>query len=239
MTDTPTTPTELRRVVFGSLVGTALEWYDFFIYGTAAALVFDDLFFPHADPAIGTSSRREFGVGFVFRPVGGSFFGHLGDRIGRRSTLVITTLVMGVVDRADRAAADVRVDRQLGADPAGAAADRARAWAPAPSSAARRPCSPSTRRPAAAGTSPRSRRPGPDRSVARHRVFLLVGSCPDEELKRWGWRIPFLVSFLLIGVALYVRLRVASPRCSRGWPRSPDRGAAAGADTLAATRATS
>jgi MFS transporter, MHS family, shikimate and dehydroshikimate transport protein len=93
----PANPTELRRVVFGALVGTALEWYDFFIYGTAAALLFGDLFFPESDSATGTiAAFATFGVGFLFRPLGGIIFGHLGDRIGRRSTLIITTLIMGI-----------------------------------------------------------------------------------------------------------------------------------------------
>jgi MHS family shikimate/dehydroshikimate transporter-like MFS transporter len=84
-------------VVFGSVVGTALEWYDFFIYGTAAALVFGDLFFPSSDPAVGSLvAFATFGVGFVFRPLGGMLFGHIGDRIGRRATLVLTTLIRGV-----------------------------------------------------------------------------------------------------------------------------------------------
>ena len=90
------TPKSLRRVVAGATVGTALEWYDFFIYGTAAALVFGDLFF---DPASGSGTLvafATFGVGFVARPFGGMLFGHLGDRIGRRETLIITTLVMGL-----------------------------------------------------------------------------------------------------------------------------------------------
>jgi MFS family permease len=87
----------LRRVVAGALVGTALEWYDFFLYGTAAALVFNKLFFSDADPATGTLlAFATFGVGFLVRPLGGVLFGHLGDKIGRRETLVITTLVMGL-----------------------------------------------------------------------------------------------------------------------------------------------
>ena len=85
-------PTSVRRVVVASLVGTSLEWYDFFIYGTAAALVFGDLFFSDAVPGAGTLiAFATFGVGFVARPFGGILFGHLGDRIGRRETLIITT----------------------------------------------------------------------------------------------------------------------------------------------------
>src|SRR2546430_16301358 len=89
--------TTLRRVVLGALVGTALEWYDFFIYGTAVAIVGGVLFVPESDPAMGTiTAFATFGVGFVFRPLGGILFGHIGDRIGRRATLILTTLVMGL-----------------------------------------------------------------------------------------------------------------------------------------------
>jgi MHS family shikimate/dehydroshikimate transporter-like MFS transporter len=92
-----TSHSELRRVVFGALVGTALEWYDFFIYGTAAALVFGQLFFPEAAPATGTLiAFATFGVAFLVRPIGGFIFGNMGDRIGRRETLIVTTLLMGI-----------------------------------------------------------------------------------------------------------------------------------------------
>jgi len=92
----PVSP-ELRRVVAASVVGTALEWYDFFIYGFAVTLVFNELFFVTGDPATGTLvGFATFGVGFAVRPFGGFLFGHLGDRIGRRATLIITTLVMGI-----------------------------------------------------------------------------------------------------------------------------------------------
>ena len=82
----------------GSVVGTALEWYDFFIYGTAAALVFGDLFFnDKAGTGVGTlAAFATFGVGFVVRPLGGILFGSMGDRIGRRETLIVTTLLMGI-----------------------------------------------------------------------------------------------------------------------------------------------
>jgi MFS transporter, MHS family, shikimate and dehydroshikimate transport protein len=87
----------LRRVLLASSVGSALEWYDFFIYGTAAALVFGELFFPKMDPATATLySFATFGVGFFARPFGGLVFGHLGDKIGRKPVLVITLLLVGV-----------------------------------------------------------------------------------------------------------------------------------------------
>jgi metabolite-proton symporter len=86
-----------RRVVTACLVGTSLEWYDFFLYGTAAALVFGRLFFPGADPALATLlAFATYGVGFVARPVGAVVFGHFGDRVGRRNVLAVTLLVMGM-----------------------------------------------------------------------------------------------------------------------------------------------
>ena len=86
-----------KRVVLASCFGTAIEWYDFFIYGFLGPLVFDQLFFPKLDPLIGTIAVfATFSVGFLARPLGGIVFGHFGDRIGRKSILMITLLLMGV-----------------------------------------------------------------------------------------------------------------------------------------------
>ncbi len=86
-----------RRVIVASLVGTSLEWYDFFLYGTASALVFNVLFFPNFDPVVGTLlAFATYAVGFVARPLGGIVFGHFGDRVGRKQVLVATLLIMGV-----------------------------------------------------------------------------------------------------------------------------------------------
>src|SRR5258706_2149004 len=85
-----------RRVMLASAVGSALEWYDFFIYGTAAALVFGDLFFPKMDPTNATlAAFATFGVGFFARPFGGLVFGHFGDRLRRKPMVVITPLLVG------------------------------------------------------------------------------------------------------------------------------------------------
>jgi metabolite-proton symporter len=87
----------VRRVIVASLIGTSLEWYDFFIYGTAAALVFNKLFFPHFDPLVGTLlAFTTYAVGFVARPLGGVVFGHYGDKLGRKNVLVLTLLIMGI-----------------------------------------------------------------------------------------------------------------------------------------------
>src|SRR5436853_5360385 len=93
----PLMRTQRRRAVIASTVGTTIEWYDFFLYGTAAALVFPRLFFPDFDPFVGQIlAFGTFSVGFLARPVGGVLFGYLGDRVGRKSTLVATLLLMGL-----------------------------------------------------------------------------------------------------------------------------------------------
>src|SRR5271167_2936103 len=88
---------QLRKAVIASTVGTAIEWYDFFLYGTAAGLVFGKLYFPHQDPL--SATLLAFGtyfIGFVGRPIGAAIFGHYGDRIGRKATLIATLLFMGI-----------------------------------------------------------------------------------------------------------------------------------------------
>src|SRR6201990_2010714 len=88
---------QLRRAVLASTIGTAIEWYDFFLYSTVTGLVFAKLFFPKSEPLIGTlEAFTIYAVGFVARPVGAAIFGHYGDRIGRKSTLIITLMLMGI-----------------------------------------------------------------------------------------------------------------------------------------------
>jgi MFS family permease len=97
MTSEQARPAQLRRVIVASFIGTTIEWYDFFLYGTAAALVFNRLFFPTLDPLAGTlSAYGTFAVGFVARPLGGVVFGHFGDRLGRKQMLVWSLLIMGI-----------------------------------------------------------------------------------------------------------------------------------------------
>ena len=116
----------VSQVSLASLVGTALEWYDYFLYGTAAALIFNELFFPAQDPLMGTLlAFATFGVGFGARPIGGLVFGHFGDKIGRKTMLVITLIIMGVATCAIGLMPTYEHDRHLGADPAGRAAPRA------------------------------------------------------------------------------------------------------------------
>ena len=114
------------RVVAASVVGTSLEWYDFFLYGTAAALVFSKPVLPPVrPPRRDAAAFATYAVGFVARPLGGVIFGHFGDRIGRKQVLVATLLIMGVATFAHRPAAHLRHDRRRGPDPAGVAAVRA------------------------------------------------------------------------------------------------------------------
>src|SRR5438046_10088977 len=88
---------EIQRVAFASAIGCVIEWYDFFLYGVVAGLVFNKLFFPNQDPFIGILlAYATFAVGFVARPVGGILFGHFGDRLGRKGMLVLTLLIMGI-----------------------------------------------------------------------------------------------------------------------------------------------
>src|ERR671915_604692 len=91
------TPQMRRRVVRASFIGTAIEWYDFYLYGTASALIFNQLFFPAFDPAVGTiAAFGTFAAGFLARPIGGVVFGHFGDRLGRKNMLIWSLVGMGV-----------------------------------------------------------------------------------------------------------------------------------------------
>ena len=88
---------QLRRAVLASTIGTAIEWYDFFLYSTVTGLVFAKLYFPRADPLVGTvEAFGVYAVGFVARPIGAAIFGHYGDRLGRKAALVATLLLMGI-----------------------------------------------------------------------------------------------------------------------------------------------
>ena len=106
---------QLRRAVIASTVGTAIEWYDFFLYSTVTGLVFAKLFFPNSDPLVGTlEAFAVYAVGFAARPVGAAIFGHYGDRIGRKSTLIATLMLMGIATFLVALVPTYEVDRDLG-----------------------------------------------------------------------------------------------------------------------------
>src|ERR1700691_2976726 len=184
------------RVILAASVGSALEWYDFFLYGTAAALVFGDLFFPKSDPLTGTLlAFLTFGVGFVVRPLGGVLFGIMGDRYGRKPVLVATLLMIGVGTTA------------IGLLPTYA---RIGYWAPAALVALRvvqglgagaeyggagmflGEDGPAGHRGFWGGFAPLGVSIG---NLLAAGAFALVTMLPREELMSWGWRLAFLARF--------------------------------------------
>jgi MFS family permease len=198
------------RVIFAACIGSALEWYDFFLYGTAAALVFGDLFFPKSDPIVGTLlAFLTFGVGFVVRPLGGILFGILGDRFGRKPVLVATLLMIGI---GTTAIGLLPTYAQIGywaplllvlmrvVQGLGAGAEYGGAVIYLVENA------PANRRGFWGSFAPLGVSIG---NLLAAGAFALVAPLPREDLLSWGWRLPFLASFLLILVGIFVRLRVA------------------------------
>jgi MFS family permease len=200
---------DLGRVVFASVLGAAIEWYDFFLYGVVAGIVFNKLFFPAGDEFVSTLlAYTTFAVGFVARPIGGILFGHFGDRIGRKAMLVLTLLIMGVATIAIGLlptyqeiglAAPImlivlRVVQGIGLGGEwGGAVLMAYEYAP-------------------------SGQRGFYASLPQ--IGLAIGLClasgvvalmsylPEAEFLSWGWRVGFLASFVLVAIALYIRLRI-------------------------------
>lgn len=203
---------QMRKVAFASFVGTAIEFYDFYIYGTAAALIFPHVFFPNMSPALATvSSLATFAAAFFSRPVGAAVFGHFGDRLGRKKTLVATLLIMGVSTVGVGlvpSAASIGVAAPIlllclrlcqgfavGGEWAGSALLSAE-YAPA---AQRGRYGMFTQLGAGAGL------------AVSNLVFLIANVTIGEKSEvflNWGWRVPFLFSGLLVIVALYIRLTI-------------------------------
>lgn len=203
--------TPLRRVVMASLIGTTIEWYDFFLYGSAAALVFNKLFFPEFDPLTGTLlAFATYALGFVARPVGGIVFGHFGDRIGRKRLLMLSLVLMGVATVligllptyaqigvwAPIALILLRLVQgfAVGGEWGGAVlmaaehGDAARRgfWASWPQ----------------AGV--------PAGNLLAAAVLAIMAAVQTEaDFLQWGWRVPFILSALLVAVGWYIRNRVA------------------------------
>src|SRR5205814_4364102 len=203
-----------RRVMIASAIGTTVEWYDFLLYGTAAALVFGKVFFPKSDPLTGTMfAFATYGVGFMARPIGGIIFGHFGDRIGRKRLLIISLLLMGIAtfligllptfNQVGVLAPTLLVILRLvqgfglggqwgGAILMSAEFGEARhrdLW---------------TGFTQAGG--------GLGNFLATGVLAVMAATLSQADFLAWGWRIPFLLSFVLIGIGLWARMSlVESP----------------------------
>ncbi len=200
----------ITRIALASCVGTVIEAYDFVLYGTVAALVFDDLFFPNADPLIGTlAAFATFGVGFLARPVGGVLFGHWGDRVGRKSMLVITLLIMGI--------ATILMGCLPGYASIGIFAPillvvlrlvqglaLGGEWGGAVLMVTEH--APKSRR-GLYGSWPQIGFSG-GLLIATGLLAILSNTLSDAAFESWGWRVPFFLSGLLVAVGLWVRLKI-------------------------------
>ena len=198
-----------RRVLMASAVGSALEWYDFFLYGTASALVFSELFFPKLDPNMGIlASFATFGVGFFARPFGGLVFGHLGDKIGRKPILVFTLLLVGggtfligllpTYDSIGIWAPILLVVLRL-VQGFGAGAEYGGAVILAVEYA------PPGKRGLYGAFAPIGVTLG---ILLAQGVFAIFSSMPKEDFLSWGWRVPFLLSIFVIALGIYIRAKV-------------------------------
>ena len=205
----PSSENSVRLVAVASFIGTTIEWYDFFLYGTAAALVFNRLFFPTFDPLMGTlAAFGTYAVGFFARPIGGIVIGHYGDRIGRKSMLVLTLVIMGVAtfligllptyEQVGPWAAVglvlLRIAQGFGVGGEwGGAVLMAVEHAP-----------PGKR--GYYGSWPQVGVPAG--LVLSTAVFAVFARLPEAQFLSWGWRVPFLLSALLVVVGLLIRVRI-------------------------------
>src|SRR3977135_3622798 len=201
---------QLHRAVIASTIGTTIEWYDFFIYGTVTGLVFPKLYFPQSDPLVGTlQAFLIYAVGFAARPVGAAIFGHYGDRIGRKSTLIATLLLMG---RAPFAVAFVPTYETIGIWGAvlltilrfiqgvgvggewGGSVLMSMEWARTHENRGFIASWPQFGVPCGL--------------FLANLAVLAFSQMSGEQFLAWGWRIPFALSLVLVGVGLYIRLGI-------------------------------
>ncbi|HUN96422.1 MAG TPA: MFS transporter [Bradyrhizobium sp.] len=201
---------QLRRAVIASTIGTAIEWYDFFLYSTVTGLVFAKLFFPHSDPWVGTlEAFAIYAVGFIARPIGAAIFGHYGDRIGRKSTLIATLLLMGL---ATAAVALVPGYNSVGIWGAviltalrfiqgvgvggewGGSVLMSMEWARSDHSRGFIASWPQFGVPCGL--------------FLANLAVLAFSQMAGDQFLAWGWRIPFALSIVLVGVGLYIRLGI-------------------------------
>jgi len=201
-------PTSLLQAVGASTIGTIIEWYDFYLYGTAAALVLNKIFFPNVDPLIGVlATYATFAVGYVVRPFGGVIFAHFGDKYGRKPVLIATLLLMGLSTAAIgvlptynaigiAAPIILLVLRLLQGLGAGAEYSGAILFS----------AEYSTIRRGFFTSWPPS---ATDLAIAISAgVFALFALLPQDQFLAWGWRVPFLLSLLAVGVGYFVRRRI-------------------------------
>jgi metabolite-proton symporter len=203
------TRSDLRRVVAASVIGATIEWYDFFLYGIVAGIVLNKLYFPADDPVVSTMlAYTTFAVGFVARPLGGVVFGHFGDKIGRKSMLVMTLMIMGVATvligllptyaqigvAAPIILLLLRIAQGIGIGGEwGGAVLMAYEYAP------------ENKRGFYASL--------PQIGLAiglclASGVVAIMSSLPDEQFMAWGWRVGFIASIALVAVGLYIRLKI-------------------------------
>src|SRR5690606_7153500 len=193
-----------------SLIGTTIEWYDFFLYGTAAALIFNQIFFPAFDPIAGTlAAFATYSVGFFARPLGGMIFGHFGDRIGRKSMLIVTlylmgipTILIGLVPSYDSigywAALLLVIMRFLQGVAVGGE------WGGAVLMAVEH--APKGKKGFFGSLPQTGVAPG---LILSSFAMGAVAMLPEEDMLSWGWRLPFLASVFLLAVGVYIRVRVS------------------------------
>lgn len=200
----------VAKLAIASTIGTIIEAYDFVLYGTVAALVFDKLFFPNATPAVATlASFATFGVGFLARPVGGAIFGHYGDKVGRKKMLVLALVIMGI--------ATVLIGALPGYKSIGI-------WAPILLVVLRliqgaalggewggavlmvTEYAPKGRR-GFYGSWPQIGFAG-GLAISTSIIWIMSSSLTDAQFQSWGWRVPFFASALLVAVGLYIRLQI-------------------------------
>jgi metabolite-proton symporter len=201
---------ELRKAVIASTVGTTIEWYDFFIYGTAAGLIFPKIFFPNEDPLTGTlAAFGTYFIGFVGRPIGAAIFGHYGDRIGRKATLIATLMLMGIATFLVAfvpgyasigiwGAVILTVLRMLqgigvGGEWGGSVL-MSMEWARSHGSRGLVASWPQFGVPSGLFLS--------------NLVILAVSAWTGADFASWGWRVPFFLSIILIGIGLWIRLGI-------------------------------
>jgi metabolite-proton symporter len=208
-TVTQTSRTSIRLVALASLVGTSIEWYDFFLYNTAAALVFNKLFFPTFDPFSGTMlAFATYAVGFAARPIGAIVIGHYGDRVGRRSMLVLTLMMMGI---ATVLVGLLPTYNQIGIWASGLLVALrliqgfgvGGQWGGAVLMTVEH--APAGRR-GFYGSWPQIGVPAG--LLTSTIVFRLFSKLPADQFMSWGWRVPFLLSIVLVGIGLLIRMKI-------------------------------